>query len=305
MHVLVRQQAGFHSARGVIDESALAHAAVVGLMVLQAEVRHVIAQAVQKVVIAVVVRTEKLVGLFDQTLVVLPYVGWRGKCGGAVGGNIHLDERVVGKLDHLEEFAGDDGRIDQRGEGRRLEDDLGLAVELIAGGGGDGQGRSKLPVGGKFQAGDVGEIVRLPAFGVEQNLIPADECHLVGRGGACGEAAFEGCRRKEVEFGVYFSFSGGNFDVDGEAVEQIATPFQGFAAGSELQAGQINYGAIGSMLAGNPLRVVERQVAGAGGDFQLGVKDLAGSRGGVYEDGYGWRRGCPSRKRREKNIDYS
>ena len=115
--------------------------------------------------------------------------------------------------------------------------DLRLTVELIAGGGGDGQGRSKFPIGGKFQSGDVSEIVGLPAFGIEQNLVPTDDCHLVGRGGTRREAAFEGRGRKEIEFSVHFRLAGWNFDVEGEAVEQIAPPLQCFAAGAELQAG--------------------------------------------------------------------
>ena len=58
MHVLVREQAGFHLASGFVDESALIDAAVVGFMVLQPEVGHVIAQAVQEVVIAIVMSAE-------------------------------------------------------------------------------------------------------------------------------------------------------------------------------------------------------------------------------------------------------
>ena len=93
---------------------------------------------------------------------------------------------------------------------------------------------------GSFRAGDVGEFVGLPALGIEQNLIPTDHRHLVGGGRTGGEAALEGCGRKEIEFSVYFSLAGGNFDVDGEAVEQIAAPLQGFAAGEKLESGQID-----------------------------------------------------------------
>ncbi len=83
--------------------------------------------------------------------------------------------------------------------------------------------------------------------------------------------------------------AGGNFDVDGEAVEQIAAPFQSLAAGGEFEAGEVDDGAVGSMLAGNPLGIIEGQVAGAGGNLQLGVEDFAGGRSGVYGDGDGWR----------------
>jgi hypothetical protein len=99
------------------------------------------------VVIAVVMRSEKLVRLLDQVLVVVPDFLRGSKRGGAVGGDIHLDERVVGELDDFEEFAGDYGRIDERGQRCGLKCDGCFAVELIAGGGCDGQRRSEFPVG--------------------------------------------------------------------------------------------------------------------------------------------------------------
>jgi len=45
VNVLVREQTGFHFAVGFIHKSAFTDAAIVGLVVLQAKVRHVIAQA--------------------------------------------------------------------------------------------------------------------------------------------------------------------------------------------------------------------------------------------------------------------
>ena len=105
-----------------------------------------------------------------------------------------------------------------------------------------------------------------PAFGIEQDLVPADQRHFVGGGGSGGEAAFEGGGRKEVEFGVDFSLAGRDFNVDGEAIEQIAPPLQGFAAGKELESGEVDDGAVGSVFAGDPLGVIKGQVSGAGGD---------------------------------------
>ena len=96
MHVLVRKQAGFHFASGFIDQSALVDPAVIGFVMLEAEVRDVIAQAEQEVVVAIVMRAEKLVRLIDQILVVVPDFLRRVESGGAVGGNIHLGERIVG-----------------------------------------------------------------------------------------------------------------------------------------------------------------------------------------------------------------
>ena len=96
MNVLVGEQAGLHLARGFIDEAALVNAAVVGFVVLQTEVRDVIAQAEKKVVVAIVMRAEKFVRLFDQILVVVPDFLRRFESGGAVGGDVHLGERIIG-----------------------------------------------------------------------------------------------------------------------------------------------------------------------------------------------------------------
>ena len=88
---------------------------------LESEVRHVIAQTEQEVVVAIVMRAKKFVGLFDQILVVVPDFLRRRKSGGAVGGNVHLGEGIVGQLDDLEKFARDYGRIDQQWSGKRAE----------------------------------------------------------------------------------------------------------------------------------------------------------------------------------------
>ena len=81
----------------VIDEIALAHAAVVGFVVLEAEVGDVIAERVEEVVVAVVVRTEKFLRLIDQTLVMLPDFGWGFEGGGAVGGDVHFSDGIAGR----------------------------------------------------------------------------------------------------------------------------------------------------------------------------------------------------------------
>src|SRR5260370_33116351 len=101
-------------------------------MVLQAEVSDMIAQAEQEVVVAIVMRAEEFVGLFDQVLVVVPDFLRSGKSGGAVGGNVHLSERIVCGFDNLVELARDYRRIDQSGEGNRCK--LNLHAAWIRGG---------------------------------------------------------------------------------------------------------------------------------------------------------------------------
>ena len=111
---------------------------------------------------------------------------------------------------------------------------------------GDGQGRAELPSVGKFQPGGVVDVVRLPALGIEQDLVPTDDGEFVGGGRSGGEAAFERRGRKKVELGVDFAYARGNFDVNGESVEQIAAPLQSLAAGAELESGKIVTGPSGA-----------------------------------------------------------
>ena len=73
--------------------------------------------------------------------------------------------------------------------------------------------------------------------------------------------------------------------MDGEAVEQVAAPFQGLAVGFEEQACKVDDGAVRCMFAGDPLGIVESKVTGRGGNFQSGVEDLAWSGGSVNRDG--------------------
>ncbi len=194
--------------------------------------RDVIAQAEQEVVVAIVMRAKKFVGLSDQILIVIPHFLRGRERGGAVSGNIHLGERIVGQLHNLEKFAGDYRRIDQRGEGSGLKRDLRLAI--VDAGRHDGQRRSIFPIRGKFQRGNIGEIIGLPSLGIEQDLIPTDDRHFVSGGRACGKAGLKGRGRKKIEFRIYFAHAGWDVDVDREAVEQIAAPRQCFSGGAEF-----------------------------------------------------------------------
>jgi hypothetical protein len=61
-------------------------------VVLEAEVGDVIAEGVEKVVIAVVRAAEEPGGFFDQILVVIPNFRRGFESGGAVGGDIHFGD---------------------------------------------------------------------------------------------------------------------------------------------------------------------------------------------------------------------
>ena len=137
--VFVGKEAGGKFASGVVDHAALVDAAVVGLVMLQAEVRDVIAERVEEVVVAVVVRAEKFLRLIDQALVVVPGFlrGFEG--GGAVGGDVHFGDGIAGQRDDFQKFSGDDGGVDQRGERDGGE------VNFVSALAGDGKRRAEFP----------------------------------------------------------------------------------------------------------------------------------------------------------------
>src|SRR5579859_6234970 len=105
MHVLVRQQAGGQLAASVVDQAALVHAAVVGLVVLEAEVGDVIAERVEKMVVAVVMRAEQLLRLVDQAFVVIPCFLRSVERGGTVGGDVHFGGRILRQRDDFQKFS--------------------------------------------------------------------------------------------------------------------------------------------------------------------------------------------------------
>ena len=108
VNILVGQQASRFFAGGVVDQRALVDTAIVGFMVLEAEVRNVIAERIEEVIIAVVMCSEKLLSLLDEALVVVPDFRRRIEGGRAVGGDVHLSKRIGGERDDFQEFSGDD-----------------------------------------------------------------------------------------------------------------------------------------------------------------------------------------------------
>ena len=207
------QQAGRKFARGVINQSTFVDAAVVGFVMLEAEVGDVIAERVEEVIVAVVVRAEEFLRLIDQILVVIPgFLRGVERCR-AVGGDVHFGDGVLRERDYLQKFSGDDGGIDERGKR------CGCEVDFVATLTCDWQRRAELPSVGNFQRGGVVDVVGLVALGIEQKLIPAEEREFVGSGGTGGESLFKSCGREKVQFGGNFADAGGNVDVNGEAVE--------------------------------------------------------------------------------------
>src|SRR6266568_1286708 len=148
---------------------------------LQSEVRDVVAQGEQKMIVAVVVRAEEFLGLLDQVLVVIPYLLGSVERGGTIGGDIQFRQRFLSEWNDLQELSGDDRRVDQRGQGNGGELDF---VSALAG---HGKRRAEFPTVGKLQAGGVVDVVGLESRRIEQYLVPADDGQFVGGGRTGGE----------------------------------------------------------------------------------------------------------------------
>src|SRR5579863_5401634 len=80
---------------------------------LESEVGDVIAERVEEVIIAVMMRAEKFLRLIDQTLIAIPDF-WRDvERSGAVGRDIHFSGRIFCQGNDFQEFSGNYRRVDE------------------------------------------------------------------------------------------------------------------------------------------------------------------------------------------------
>ena len=117
----MRQQSRAQQPCSGINQASLAQPAVIRFVMLQSEVSHVITQAEQKVIIAVVLRSKQRVGLRDQVLVMLPNLRRSIERGRTVGSNVHFRGRSLSRIegDNFQILSSDDGAIDQHGQRNR------------------------------------------------------------------------------------------------------------------------------------------------------------------------------------------
>ena len=74
--------------------------------------------------------------------------------------------------------------------------------------------------------------------------------------------------------GVQLGYASRNVEVEGEDIEKIALPGDRLSVRLEVEAGQVCDRPIGSMFAGNPLRIVEGEGSGLYRHHKVDVKDL-------------------------------
>src|SRR5580700_5222462 len=114
-------------------------------MVLKAEVRHMVAQAVKEVVIPIMMGSKQLLRLRDKVLVVVEDFTRSTKSCGTVSGNVHLMMRILTQCHHPHKLPGVHGRVHQCGQGYRLKRNLRWTVALLCGLRGNRQRGAELP----------------------------------------------------------------------------------------------------------------------------------------------------------------
>ena len=272
----MREQAADGEGAAGGEEDAFGEAAVVGLVMFEAEVRDVIAEGEEEVVVAIMTCAEEDAGFGDDVGEAFLDGGRDGERGFTVGDEVELvvDGLAGGReVDDAVVLAFDDGRVDEEVEGD------GLKGDVIAGLGVDGEGGAEFPAVGEDEGGAVGELGGGRAGGVEGDFVPLEDEELVGGGEAGGLDVVVG--------GVEVGDAGGDVEVEGVDVEEVALPGDFFSFGSEVEAGEAGDGAVGAVLAGDPLGVVEGEGSGVDGDGFADVEDFFGGVGGVDGEGDG------------------
>ena len=172
----MRQQAAQRHAGIGQEQGSLGQAAVVRFVMFQAEMRHMIAQRQQEMVVAIMPRPEKFARLGNQVGHLLLNRGAHVESGFAVRHHIDLmvDRLALGRqVDGAIILARNDGRIDEHIERNRLERDL------IAGLFCHRKRRPELPAIRHQEFGVVHQLFGGNAGWIEDNLIPFQHQQLV------------------------------------------------------------------------------------------------------------------------------
>jgi hypothetical protein len=279
VHELVGHEAGHPLARRFVAEDVFGGAVVARLVMLQPEVRDLIAQRHQPVVVAIVRRAEKRDGLLDQPRVLLLEAGGRLEREGVLRSQVDgvAQAGAVGDVDLPELRAHLYRRVDQRGQRHGLEGDVAAAAAGL-------QRRGVLPAGGEAEAGRELNGVARRTGGVEHQRVPTHHRQTRrrrrtgGEDGAAGEA-------EEVEVDFQRGGVGRHVDVKGEHLQFVAPPLDRRAVRGDLEARQPHQRSARRVLAGDPLRVQELHRSRRRGDGEVGAEDIRRRTGGVDAEG--------------------
>ena len=224
MGELVRQQVAGRGGIGRVDKGSSGNAIVAGLMMLQAEVRHRIAERDQEVILAVVMALVERACLAHQAAEVLDMLRRQVEVLGPVGCHIEkmLRSHFGRQRNLLEVLAGEHGRIDQH-----------LETDRVEAGGGDGsmalvaafaEGRAELPCGWQSDRRSYPYRRGIRAFGINDHGVPTQHREVFVRGGSRGESGCAAVARKSILICSVGNLRDGQ--VEGVHLDLVALPLQ-------------------------------------------------------------------------------
>ena len=274
----MRQQGEVPGRQVLVDQRALIQPIVAGQVMLEAEVRDVVAERQQEVIDRVVARPEQPAGFDDESIKLRLRLGIEFDRSRTFGGDmkIVLRARFAGRQFHRAEVkAGVERRIDEGLERNGRELDARTRARN------DWQRRSVLPAVGQLQGGSHRDLRRRQSLRIENQLVPAQDRQVRSRRGARSETVDRGRRAQEVERDVHGRDARGNVDVEFEHVGRVAAPAERLAPRLDPEARDVRHRPRRAVLAGNPLRVLQRERACADRDLHPGVDDASVHFGGI------------------------
>src|ERR1700677_4564540 len=164
---------------------------------LQTEVSDVVAERQQKVIVAIMSRTEKSACLSNKLVQVHFGFGCHRQGRFAVRRDVDVVRRILSRcqLDFAEIAACEYRRIHERVQGHRREIDC---VSILFR---SGKSCPVLPSGRKLQTWRKQYVMDVEAFGIKQNLIPAQNIQGICRRRASGKSA-RGSRKQKIKIRV-------------------------------------------------------------------------------------------------------
>jgi len=275
----VRQQPRVCVERCVVDQRAFREPVVARFVVLEAGCRDVIAQREQEVVGPIVVGIEQGDPLCDELAQRDLGLGPDLERGFAVGREMKpvLGGSAAGQVDLPIVGAARDGRVDQLGERDRLE------LHAIAAARPYAQRAAVFPSGGQRQRRLVDEIVDRDARGIQEQRVPAHHCGLI-RGHRPVAVHGRARRRQVIELDLELVRTRRDIDVEREGIAGVAIPGNRLAIGSDHEPGQLRDRSGRPVLAGQILRIEQRQRSGLDGHRESCVQDALGGAAHVDVD---------------------
>ncbi len=156
------------------------------------------------------------------------------------------------------------GRIDQRSERRRFEENFITRFAI------DRQSCPVPPSGRYLEVRLVVELIGRRVLRIKQELVPAQHGQLRSAGTAGRKSA--ALRGQDVLNGdIQRRNARGNVQMELVHVDVIPAPRNGLAICRDLDAGQVFDRTSGAMLSGNPFRIEKRQRAGLHGKLHGGM----------------------------------